>query len=63
VTTGPDAAAEAVEEVARTSYGRLVAYLASTTGDLAGAEDALGDALLAALRTWPDPGVPDRPDS
>ena len=63
MTTGPAAAAEAVEEVARTSYGRLVAYLASTTGDLAGAEDALGDALLAALRTWPDRGVPDRPDS
>ncbi len=54
----------AVEQVARTSYGRLVAYLASASGgDLAGAEDALGDALLAALRTWPAQGVPDRPET
>ena len=51
----------AVEEVASTSYGRLVAYLASRTGDLSGAEDALADAFEAALRTWPTTGVPDRP--
>lgn len=56
-------AAATVEQVARTSYGRLVAYLASVTGDLAAAEDALGDALEAALRTWPERGVPARPDS
>lgn len=56
-------AATVVDEVARTSYGRLVAYLASVTGDLAAAEDALGDALVAALSTWPERGVPDRPDS
>ncbi|MEQ1699822.1 MAG: DUF6596 domain-containing protein [Ilumatobacteraceae bacterium] len=54
---------EAVEEVARTSYGRLVAYFASRTGDLAGAEDALADAFEAAVRTWPTQGVPDRPVS
>jgi DNA-directed RNA polymerase specialized sigma24 family protein len=57
-------AARAVELVARSSYGRLVAYLASASGgDLAGAEDALGDALLAALRTWPEHGVPERPEA
>lgn len=56
-------AAEAVEEVARSSYGRLVAFLASVTGDLAAAEDALGDALVAALATWPERGIPERPDS
>jgi predicted RNA polymerase sigma factor len=54
---------EAVEEVARTSYGRLVAYFASQTGDLAAAEDALADAFEAALRTWPSKGIPDRPVS
>lgn len=57
----PDAVHAAVEEVASTSYGRLVAYLASQTGDLTGAEDALADAFEAALRTWPTAGVPDRP--
>jgi len=62
----PDAASaarEAVQDIARASYGRLVAYLSSVTGDLAAAEDALSDAFLAALRTWPERGVPVRPDS
>lgn len=54
---------QAVEDVVRTSYGRLVAYLASVSGDLAAAQDALSEALLAALRTWPERGVPDRPES
>jgi RNA polymerase sigma-70 factor (ECF subfamily) len=54
---------EAVEEVARTSFGRLVAYLAAQTGDVAGAEDALSDAFEAALRTWPTVGIPSRPAS
>lgn len=47
---------------ARTSYGRLLALLASGTGDLAAAEDALADAFEAALRTWPERGVPANPD-
>lgn len=37
-----------VERVARESYGRLVAYLSVPTRDLAGAEDALSEALLKA---------------
>lgn len=61
--TGHEPTRQAVEDVARASYGRLVAYLASVTGDLAAAEDALSEAFVAALRTWPDRGVPDRPDS
>src|SRR5262245_33006949 len=52
-----------VEAVARASYGRLVAYLAAQTRDVGGAEDALGDALLSALRTWPRDGVPQRPEA
>src|SRR5262249_17532494 len=50
-----------VERVARESYGRLVAFLAARTHDVAGAEDALGDAFTAALRTWPRDGVPANP--
>lgn len=61
-TAGTRAAAE-LEEVARSSYGRLVAYLAGIAGDVAAAEDALGDALEAALRRWPTTGVPARPES
>lgn len=49
------------EEVARASYGRLLAVLAARTGDIALAEDALADAFEKALRTWPDTGVPANP--
>lgn len=52
-----------VETVARESYGRLIAYLSARTRDVAGAEDALADALLAALSTWPQDGVPQRPEA
>lgn len=53
-------AAEAVEQVARTAYGRLVAWLAARSRDVAAAEDALADAFAAALRSWPRDGVPER---
>jgi len=53
----------AIEAVARDSYGRLVAYIASRTGDIADAQDALGEALVAALETWPTNGVPDKPEA
>ena len=38
-----------VERVARESYGRLVAYVSSHRRDVASAEDALSNALVAAL--------------
>ena len=56
-------ATTAIETVVRTSYGRLVAYLAARSRDVAGAEDALSDALGAALTTWPRDGVPDKPEA
>ena len=52
-----------VEAVARASYGRLLAYLCSGTRDVAGAEDALGEALVAALTAWPRDGVPRQPEA
>ena len=54
---------EAAEKVARRSYGKLVAFLAARTGDVAGAEDALSDAFAAALADWPSSGIPDRPEA
>jgi len=48
----------AAERAARESYGRLVALLASSTRDIALAEDALADAFERALRTWPTTGSP-----
>jgi len=58
----PDGWAHA-ERAARESYGRLVAWLAYRWRDVAAAEDAMADALLAALEHWPVRGVPDRPDA
>ena len=52
-----------VERVARESYGRLVAYLSSHTRDVASAEDALSNALVKALTTWPRDGVPENPEA
>ncbi len=63
MTAQPRDVHRAIEAVARHSYGRLVAYLASRTGDVAGAEDALGDALLAALTKWSSDGVPSSPEA
>lgn len=53
--------ANIAEAVARASYGRLVAFIAARTGDVAGAEDALSEAFAAALTVWPAQGVPDNP--
>ncbi|MFZ4727928.1 MAG: RNA polymerase sigma factor [Pseudanabaena sp.] len=56
-------ARRAAELAARNSYGRLVAYLAAKTRDVAAAEDALGDAFLSALKTWEESGVPKNPEA
>jgi predicted RNA polymerase sigma factor len=52
-----------IERIARESYGRLVAYLSSHTRDVAGAEDALSEALIVALTAWPRDGVPRNPEA
>lgn len=57
------AAAGIAERSARTSYGKLLAILTARTKDIAAAEDALADAFHAALRTWPEQGVPANPDA
>lgn len=59
----PSAAARAAEVAARVSYGRLLALLAARSRDIAASEDALAEAFVAALRTWPAGGVPDNPDA
>ena len=56
-------AAKTAEAAARASYGRLLAILAARSRDIAASEDALSEAFIAALRTWPDSGVPDKPEA
>ncbi|WP_193367420.1 RNA polymerase sigma factor [Pelagibius marinus] len=53
----------AAEAAARQSYGKLVAYLCARTHDVAAAEDALSEAFAAALASWPEKGVPERPEA
>jgi RNA polymerase sigma-70 factor (ECF subfamily) len=54
---------EAVEAAARNSYSRLLAFLVSRSRDVAAAEDALADAFLAAIKTWPATGIPAKPEA
>lgn len=51
------------EFTARKAYGRLLAYLAVRFHDISAAEDALSDAFLKALNTWPINGIPKQPDA
>jgi predicted RNA polymerase sigma factor len=56
-------ARSAADAVARRSYGKLVAFLAARTRDVAAAEDALSEAFASALADWPVKGCPDNPEA
>ena len=51
----------AVEQVIREEYGRLIASLVRRFGDIDIAEEAAGEAFVAALEKWPESGVPPSP--
>src|SRR5258708_5874760 len=61
--SGCDNAQSTAEAVARRSYGKLIAFLASRTRDVAAAEDALSEAFASALSTWPEKGCPANPEA
>jgi RNA polymerase sigma-70 factor (ECF subfamily) len=54
-------AAEAVDSLYRTDWGRIVATLIRLVGDFTLAEDAVQEAFAAALVQWPQSGVPGSP--
>ena len=58
---GSDAAHEIVDRLFRDEQGRAVATLIRVTGDFDLAEEAVQDAFISALETWPERGVPDNP--
>jgi RNA polymerase sigma-70 factor (ECF subfamily) len=62
-TNGDKHAHIAAEAVARNSYGKLVAFLASRTRDVAAAEDALSEAFASALVNWAASGMPENPEA
>jgi RNA polymerase sigma-70 factor, ECF subfamily len=61
--SGEGGARAAAETAARRSYGKLIAYLAARSRDVAAAEDALADAFASALVDWPRNGVPRNPEA
>jgi RNA polymerase sigma-70 factor (ECF subfamily) len=54
--TGPQ-----LDELFRRETGQVLATLIRVLGDFDLAEDALQEAMMAALQSWPVSGVPDRP--
>ena len=56
-----DRVAKAIGAVWRIESARIVAGVARLVRDLGLAEELAGDALVAALETWPASGVPDNP--
>src|SRR5580700_10877351 len=60
---GDERARSTADAVARRSYGKLVAFLAARTRDVAAAEDALSEAFASALADWPRNGCPTNPEA
>jgi RNA polymerase sigma-70 factor, ECF subfamily len=54
-------AADAVDLVFRTEFGRAVALVTRVLGDIDLAEDSVQDAYATAVARWPVDGVPDNP--
>jgi RNA polymerase sigma factor (sigma-70 family) len=64
-TSGNGAGASHAElaRVVREHAGQLAVSLMQVTGDFGAAEDLVQDAIVAALRRWPNEGIPERPDA
>lgn len=50
-----------IEDIFRREYGRAVSVLVRLLGDIDAAEEAVQDAFTAAVRRWPDAGLPPSP--
>jgi RNA polymerase sigma-70 factor, ECF subfamily len=57
----PEGVSRTIETLYRSESGRILATLARLLGDLDIAEEAMHEAFAAALDTWPQAGVPDKP--
>jgi RNA polymerase sigma-70 factor (ECF subfamily) len=61
VTDSPGVSDADVEQIVRNEYARVVATLVRRFGDVDLAEEATGEALLAAVRNWRQDGLPPNP--
>jgi RNA polymerase sigma-70 factor (ECF subfamily) len=57
----PEELSRTIETLYRSESGRILATLARLLGDLDVAEEAMHEAFAAALDTWPQAGIPDKP--
>lgn len=57
----PEQLSRTVETIYRSESGRILATLVRLLGDLDLAEEAMHEAFAAALDTWPETGVPEKP--
>jgi RNA polymerase sigma-70 factor (ECF subfamily) len=57
----PEELSRTIETLYRSESGRILATLARLLGDIDVAEEAMHEAFAAALDTWPQAGVPDKP--
>src|SRR5712664_102333 len=57
----PEELSRTIETLYRSESGRILATLARLLGDLDLAEEAMHEAFAAALESWPQTGIPDRP--
>ncbi|WP_280242020.1 RNA polymerase sigma factor [Nocardia abscessus] len=53
--------AATIDAVYRAEFGRALATVARTVGDIGLAEDAVQEAFADAVRTWPERGLPSNP--
>ncbi len=57
----PEQLSKSIEALYRSESGRILATLVRLLGDLDLAEEAMHEAFAAALDTWPQAGIPDKP--
>jgi RNA polymerase sigma-70 factor (ECF subfamily) len=57
----PEELSKTVEALYRSESGRVLATLVRLLGDLDQAEESMHEAFAAALETWPQTGVPEKP--
>src|SRR5499427_6028337 len=57
----PEQLSTTIETLYRSDGGRVLATLVRLLGDLDLAEEAMHEAFAAALESWPQTGVPDKP--
>jgi RNA polymerase sigma-70 factor, ECF subfamily len=57
----PEDLSKTIETLYRSESGRILATLVRLVGDLDLAEEVMHEAFAAALETWPQTGLPDKP--